>query len=194
LATRRYDNYLVLAPSLETSKKLTKAIDGSVRRFSIEWKRDVDGKQRRRAFGGAAYVGIPGRRTALATLFSLGAKLEWAKETISEEPLLVTLARILGILTWDATVRLVRARGPEVTQLYRRAGWHFLNASQLGWKKIELGLEPALREEWAVVLNNQTVPFGVVNEVVTLAKDATPSPPPTWHGSSRPGRTGVSTT
>jgi hypothetical protein len=51
-----YDNYLVLAPPLETSKKLTKAIDGSVRRFSIEWKRDVDGHQWRRTLGGAAYV------------------------------------------------------------------------------------------------------------------------------------------
>jgi hypothetical protein len=106
--------------------------------------------------------------------------LEWARETKSEEPLLMTLARILGILTWDATVRLARVRQPEVIQLYRRAGWHFLNASQLRWKKVRLGLEPAtlaaLREEWAGVIQNpwETVPFGVVNEVVTLATDATP--------------------
>jgi len=158
--------------------------------FKIAWKLGADGLPWTVGFNEAEYIGIHFSRIngdfAWRHIDSnISSWSETKAEDFAPSMPLVELAQALGVIAWDAHVRLGKRMGTEIRELMSTVGSAYHGAQSAGLTKqrrddstvtlTSLQLR-ALQEAWKQMLENRpcTAPDRLLTRLRLLASDATP--------------------
>jgi len=191
-----YDNFLVIAAAAandeegkDWNRTVRQSLDKAMKLFKIVWKRDkVTDQAWDVRSNEAEYIGIHVfRREGVFAWKHIDKNVAaWATASVQPVMPLVTVAQMLGVMAWDAHIRLGRRLAGEIRQLMSRVGslYHVLNDA--GEKKrirdaTEVHLNSAEEHQftaaWDAVTRNEAVyaPERHLETLRVLASDATPT-------------------
>lgn len=178
-----YDNFLVITRDEADNNTIRLELDTQMRTFNIKYKRD---EATRLAWtvaqAKATYIGIEIEHAGGVFRWRHAAEnvQEWAKvgALTGLDTTLAMTAKRLGVLVWDATVRLGIARRKEIAGLASEVGRLFAtgkgNPDNIRLRVTE-GQRTAINAEWRRLLDNAwaSVPSGPdVTRVFTFASDS----------------------
>lgn len=181
-----YDNFLVLTGRQDHNTTLRGAIDRQMSLCKVVYKPTREKRNWDVTQGSGEYIGISFRHDAATDIFEWrhipGNVSEWANAAVNIKNVmgLLDAARVLGILVWDATVRLGKPRGTEVARLASEIGARFAanratGASNKGMTvRLDETQADALRKHWKELLENpwQRARHLKIDTVITAASDA----------------------
>ena len=191
-----YDNFLVAAARPSDAQKfdwnqaVRSVLNTAMKAFKIAWKLGADGLPWTVGFNEAEYIGIRFSRIngdfAWAHIDSnISSWSETKAEDFAPTMALVEIAQALGVIAWDAHVRLGKRMGSEIRELMSTVGSAYHGAQSAGFSKYRrdtsvVTLTPtpllALQEAWKLLLENRpcTAPDRLLTRLRLLASDATP--------------------
>lgn len=191
-----YDNFLVAAARPSDAQKfdwnqaVRSALNTSMDAFKIAWKLSADGLPWTVGFNEAEYIGIHfSRINGDFAWRHIDANISsWSATKADDFALtmpLVELAQALGVIAWDAHVRLGKRMGTEIRELMSAVGSTYHGAQSTNLTRHQrdaqdVTLTPpqllALQKAWTLLLDNLpcTAPERLLTNLRLLASDATP--------------------